>query len=82
MANGGVRAHFGYNNPVQGADMIPIGPNNGFPPPPENRGQPTNFLPGRRTDVFRVDFDGSPLVWTVSGQSVTASRSSPPCNVG
>jgi hypothetical protein len=81
-ADGGVRAHFGYDNPDQGADMIPIGSDNGFSPLPMNRGQPTLFLPGRRRDVFQVDFDGFPLVWTVAGQSVTASGSSPPCNVG
>jgi hypothetical protein len=79
---GGFRAHFGYDNPDLGADMIPIGPRNGFSPPPENRGQPTLFLPGRRSDVFQVDFDGTDLVWTVADRSVTATRSSTPCNAG
>jgi hypothetical protein len=79
MADGGIRAHFGYDNPVRGEDTIPIGPDNSFSPAPENRGQTTHFLPHLQTNVFQVDFDGSPLVWTVTGQSVTASRDSRRC---
>src|SRR5258706_185481 len=65
-------ALFGYQN--DGARRrIPIGFGNWFSPGDEGRGQPEVFLPGRMPGVFAVRFDGTPLIWTLAGQAVTAS---------
>jgi len=49
---------------------IPIGPDNFFSPGPEDRGQPTHFLPRRNRFTFEVtvpaDFGDQELVWTVN----------------
>ncbi len=71
---GGVHvAHFGYVNPYNVAVPIPIGSNNEFHPPPADRGQPTEFKPGRHRDVFAVGFDGSNLVWELDDRTSAAS---------
>jgi len=54
--------HFGYNMQCpEGLENIPdlyvpIGDDNYFSPDPKDRGQPTNFLPGRHADEFEVEF--------------------------
>jgi hypothetical protein len=62
---------------------IPIGPLNRFAPDPIDRGQLTVFLPGRSQaqpfTAFRVVFNGTPLVWTLSGRTATASADSTVC---
>lgn len=83
-AAGNTVAFFGYNNRNDDNRNIPVGPNNQFSPAPQNRGQTTKFLPGRRQQVFSVPFAGS-LTWSVKGpdgttSSVTATASSPACS--
>ncbi len=71
----GFLAHFGYDNPNAG----PVRPTkNTFSPPPQNRGQPTTFDPGRVEDAFQVESD-EPLTWSLMGNDVTASESSERC---
>jgi hypothetical protein len=72
-ANGTFTASFGYNNPNAFAVTIPVGNDNKFTPTPQDRGQPTNFLPGRQVAVFSVTFSGGNLVWTLNGKTSTAS---------
>ena len=45
---------FGYFNRNSIDTPIPVGPDNRVTPAPDDRGQPTNFLPLRQWHVFRV----------------------------
>jgi hypothetical protein len=73
-------ARFGYNNPNPFAVSIPISPSkNKFAPAPQDRGQPTLFLPGRQVAVFELPFNGNNLMWHLLQSTATASRDSPRC---
>jgi CSLREA domain-containing protein len=72
-------ARFGYKNHHPFVMSIPLGPNNRFTPNPIDRGQPTQFAPGRQRFVFEVPFPGSNLVWTLNGRTSTASSGSARC---
>jgi len=78
LGGGSFRAHFGYLNENAVDVTIPIGSDNKFTPSPQDRGQPTVFTPGRTPffpdSEFQVDFDGSPLVWSLDGRTSTASN--------
>lgn len=76
---GSFTAWFGYKNENTVPVYIPIGPKNKFNPPPQERGQPSVFLPGRHVRMFSVDFPGANLVWTLNGRTSTASRKSSRC---
>ena len=63
--------YFGYQNRNwKDTPDIPIGPNNFFEPGPQDRGQPTHFLPRRHKINFGVvvpkEFGEQTLVWTLS----------------
>ena len=64
--------YFGYMNRNWKEELdILIGPNNAFDPAPQDRGQPTHFLPRRHKQYFSVvvpkDFPKDrTLVWTLS----------------
>jgi len=75
--NGGFRAHFGYQNPNDRPVTAPA--ENAFVPDPADRGQPTVFQPGRVTDFFQADSTGAPLIWRLTGNAVTATKSSKAC---
>ncbi len=77
--NGTFTALFGYKNDNPTTIAIPIGRNNKFTPRPQDRGQPTSFLPGRHRGVFSVGFNGGNLVWTLSRRTSTASANSQSC---
>jgi hypothetical protein len=75
---------FGYfNRNHEEALDIPIGPDNRFEPGPDDRGQPTHFVPEWQKSTFRVvvpkNFGDQKLMWrlTVRGKPevVTASLS-------
>lgn len=68
-------ASFGYLNEHSEAVAIPVGPNNGFTPPPRNRGQTTVFQPGRVRHAFAVPFDARRLVWHLRGPDRRGRRS-------
>jgi hypothetical protein len=72
-------ALWGYNNPGTDAVEVPIGSTNKFTPAPEGQGQPTKFDAGRVVGAFTTKFDGSNLVWTLTGRTATASKSSAAC---
>lgn len=70
---------FGYmNRNWEEEPDVPVGPDNYFSPGPQDRGQPTHFLPRRNRFVFEVqvpaDFGDSELTWTlrVNGEEQTA----------
>lgn len=78
-ADGTISMIFGYlNRNYAEAPDIPTGPNNGFSPGPEDRGQPTHFYQRRQSFMFRVivpaDWGDKRLVWTINhhGQAATA----------
>ena len=58
------------------------GDQNTFSPAPPNRGQPTAFAAGRVEDAFQVEFDGSELTWSLTGNKASASRNSKKCPGG
>ena len=67
---------FGYlNRNFEETQDIPVGADNRFAPGPEDRGQPTHFLPRRQTGVFTVavpaDFGDRQLTWTLTGGGQT-----------
>lgn len=74
-------AFFGYENISESIMTRPVGAENRFIPPPENRGQPTTFEVGRQRFVFSVDFGGEPLIWRLDGRTVMARRDSPGCSL-
>lgn len=73
IGQGQYRATFGYDNEGMASISMAVGAENRFFPDPPNRGQPTLFLAGRRTDVFSVVFDGRPLTWRLAGNTLTVS---------
>ena len=73
-------AYWGYENTNSHPVSIPIGNQNRFRPDPEPRGQPTMFEAGRVVGQFSTRFEAStPLTWDLSGNTATASASSPRC---
>ena len=61
---------FGYmNRNWEEQPDVPVGPDNSFSPGPQDRGQPTHFLPRRNRFVFEVpvpaDFGDGELIWTL-----------------
>ena len=73
IGQGQYRVTFGYDNEGTASISMAVGPENRFFPDPGDRGQPTLFLAGRRTDVFSIVFDGRPLTWRLAGNTVTVS---------
>jgi hypothetical protein len=73
LGPGQYRATFGYDNTGSVPVSMPVGAENRFFPDPQDRGQPTMFLSGRRAEAFSVVFDGRPLVWRLAGHTVTVS---------
>ena len=67
--NGSYVAYFSYTNTTGTSLEAPIGDTssarNFFSPGDVSRGQPTTFAPGEHRGVYRLEFDGSPLLWTV-----------------
>jgi len=83
-SNNTYTAWFGYENDNTVNITIAVGTKNGFSPTPQNRGQPTTFLPGRQIKVFSFTFSSGNQVWTLTGpdnqtRTSTASPSSPSC---
>jgi hypothetical protein len=79
---GSYTALFGYDNPNGFPVNIPINAQNGFTPPPQDRGQPTAFAPGRQFFVFSVDFSGSPpITWHLDSSTAQANDGSPACSL-
>jgi hypothetical protein len=71
--DGSVTFVFGYmNRNWEEEPVVPVGPDNFFSPGPEDRGQPTRFLPRRNFFTFEVTVppeffaDSEELIWTVT----------------
>lgn len=82
--DGTYTARFGYKNENTVPVTIAVGTNNKFSPNPIDRGQVTDFQPGRVYAAFNVNFNGSNLVWTLKGpdnkgRTSTASQNSARC---
>ena len=74
-ADGTFTAVFGYASDNAADRTIAVGPDNGFSPAPEGRGQPTTFAPGVLEDAVRVTglAAGSSLTWAVRSAGVTST---------
>lgn len=73
-------AAFGYRNPNPAAVTIPLGTKNVISPSSLDGSQPISFAPGSHHQVFHVAFfKRGTATWSLNGQTVTASSSSPPC---
>lgn len=75
------RAWFGYENKNDGSVWLDQESENKFDPAPQDRGQPTIFLPGKYDRVFSVEFEGNKkLMWKLDKEKAEASKNSPRCN--
>jgi hypothetical protein len=76
----GYMAYFGYESPLQSRTLA-VGARNFFTTSQPDRGQPVEFVSGVVERAFSVPFaTGSSVTWTLEGQSVTASQTSPACS--
>jgi uncharacterized repeat protein (TIGR01451 family) len=79
----GYIARFGYKNDNDTEVTIEVGNDNKFHPSPQDRGQVTTFLPGRKVNQFQVPLScGQTLVWTLkspNGSRRTATATAPGC---
>jgi hypothetical protein len=65
---------WGYQNDTGKVQTLPNGPHNHFEPPPDGRGQPVTFQPGRHDNVLLIDWDGvEELKWKIDNTTVHAS---------
>lgn len=75
--DGTISMYFGYMNRNWKEEVdVPIGPANGFEPAPQDRGQPTHFLPRRHKQIFSIvvpkDFPPDrQVVWTLTVRGKT-----------
>ncbi|MGZ4396095.1 MAG: hypothetical protein ACXVZ2_12115 [Gaiellaceae bacterium] len=82
---GSYDATFGYENGNAAAQTVPVGSDNYFSPPPNDRSQTTVFQPGKVQSAFTVKGipTGTKLTWTVNSagrsDTATASESSHQC---
>jgi hypothetical protein len=76
-ADGTMSMYFGYMNRNWKEEVdIPVGPNNAFEPAPQDRGQPTHFMPRRQKQLFWVtvpkDYPRDKIiVWTLTVRGKT-----------
>jgi len=86
--DGSYTAYFGYDNTSGTLIEVPVAAaapsKNEVSPGNPQRGQVTQFKPGRNKGAFAVVFDGQPLTWSVrapgsSLSKATAARNSTPC---
>lgn len=77
-------AYFGFRNPNPSAINFAVGePNNYFFPAPQDRGQPTRFIPGDHPYAFAVVFDYNvwpTITWGLNGLYATADPASAGAN--
>jgi len=73
-------AWFGYDNKNEGSVLLDHESENKFDPAPQDRGQPTVFLPGKHDKVFSVEFErNKKLMWKLDKEKAEASKDSPRC---
>ncbi|MCU0499982.1 MAG: hypothetical protein MUF87_21735, partial [Anaerolineae bacterium] len=77
-ADGTYTLYFGYNNNNSVSVTVPIGTSNRFNPAPQDRGQPTEFLPGRHRNVVAINLTTpQTMVWALTNRSGTGSVNPP-----
>jgi Domain of unknown function DUF11 len=76
--NGGLLAHFGFENPNT-TTIEPPASENFFSPDPADRGQPTSFGTSQG-DVVQVNLNGGAVTWHLTGNQATATAGSPRCS--
>jgi hypothetical protein len=80
QTDGSLLAHFGYQNNSSTTIVIPVGTNNRLTPGSDDQGQPTQFIPGRITDVFTAAFPStSTLRWILGDATVDVTISTERC---
>lgn len=70
--------YFGFQNDNPFTVVLDIPALNKFSPAPENRGQPSAFLPGRNAKVFSTTSETG-LTWTLGGLSAQSNNLVPQC---
>jgi MYXO-CTERM domain-containing protein len=75
-------AVFGYNNPDDQPQTVPVGLQNFFTGLKPDSGQPTVFAPGRHVAAFTVVFRDLEATWNLNGRAAIATPLSPRCNNG
>jgi hypothetical protein len=78
-ADGSLTSVWSYVNHTTSAVDIPIGPDNRITTAPDDRGQPTHFLPGQQLNAWVYTFNGSSLAWHVLTNGDTANNGSVRC---
>ena len=73
-------ARIGYYNLNDFRIEIPLGVNNRFSPAPENRGQPSAFLPGRIVNYFTAYYTDS-LQWFLANLTASAGPNTQLCSL-
>lgn len=80
LNSGKYEAIFGYENGTGIDTIIPVSDENRMGPGSnQDGGQVTDFKVGVVGDAFSATFGSSPITWTVTHNTVTASSSSPAC---
>jgi hypothetical protein len=80
--DGSHTAVFGYYNPDDQQQTVPVGPQNFFFGLKPDSGQPTVFAPGRKVAAFSVLFRDAEATWNLNGRAAIATPLSPRCNNG
>lgn len=75
----GFHATFGYVNDNPYAVTIPVGSQNSLSPSWLNGAQPTTFLPGSQTLVVQVSVNRGSIVWSLDGNTATATDQGTVC---
>lgn len=75
LPNGNFTAYYGYESKNTVPVTVPLGANNRFDRDPQTRGQPTLFMPGRQSFVFKVDYKGAAIRWKLRGPDNVERRS-------
>lgn len=79
-----LEARFSYNNSNPFIVNNPVGRGNLFTPEPQDRGQPTKYLPGLHEGVVTVEVEGKrsdpqrTIGWTLDGTTVSAPLETAP----
>jgi hypothetical protein len=77
--NGTRTVVWGYDNPSSTVLHIDPGNKNGLSPGPDDQGQPTEFLTGRRLNVFTTNVPGTSASWRLGNNTAALSPSTAAC---
>jgi hypothetical protein len=74
--NGSRTVVWGYDNPSGVIIHIDVGNKNNMSPGAANGGQPVQFLPGRKTNVFVTNVPGTSASWRLGNNTASLSGAS------